>query len=318
MGRHRSAVDDLLTRQRNRQMTSLVEHRALWSGLVSQADDAEIGVLGIPFDGAVSWRTGARHAPDRIRSITPHVAYYTEEGMRLTTRVKDYGNVETDLNWERFFEAAEATAARIIRGKHKLAFFLGGDHSVGIPLFRAFAKCLQGPVGYIQFDSHADLADNFEGHPWSHANTARRNVEQPNLSPDHMVFVGLRSFLSEELDYYAANPGIGWHTARDVYRRGIEVIARDVIDQLKDVEAVYFSLDIDGIDPACTPGTGTPEHGGPTTRECLEFLRTIFAELPVRAMDLVEVSPPLDASDITSLAALKVMYEVFGFVQRKL
>jgi agmatinase len=173
-----------------------------------------------------------------------------------------------------------------------LALFLGGDHSVGIPLFRAFAKSFEGPVGYVQFDSHADLADEFAGHPWSHANTARRNLEQPNLSTGHMAFVGLRSFLEEELEFYAANPDLGWYTARSIYRRGIEAVAQDVVAQLSGVEAVYMSLDIDGVDPACTPGTGTPEHGGPTTRECLEFLRLIFAGLPVKAMDIVEVSPP--------------------------
>lgn len=298
-------------------MAKLVEHRSLWSGLVSAAEDAEIGVLGVPFDNAVSWRGGTRHAPQRIRSITPHLGFTTEEGVVLNLRVKDYGDVETDLNWERFFAATEAAAVEIIRGQHQLAFFLGGDHSVGIPLFKAFAKHFNGPVGYIQFDSHADLADNFEGHPWSHANTARRNLEQPNLSPAHLAFVGLRSFLTEELDYYAAHPEIGWHTARNIYQRGIATVAREVISQMQGVEAVYMSLDIDGIDPSCTPGTGTPEHGGPTTRECLEFLRLIFAELPIKAMDIVEVSPPLDISDVTSLAALKVMYEVFGFVQEK-
>ena len=298
-------------------MTDLVEHRALWSGLISADDDAEIGLLGVPFDNAVSWRSGTRQAPQRIRSITPHLASFTEEGLPLKVRVRDFGDVEQDLNWARFFEATEARAAQIIQGPHQLAFFLGGDHSVGIPLFKAFAKSFSGPVGYIQFDSHPDLADNFEGHPWSHANTARRNVEQPNLSPDHMAFVGLRSFLSEEVAYRAANPGLGWHTARDVYRRGITTVAQEVVAQLQGVETVYMSLDIDGIDPACTPGTGTPEHGGPTTRECLEFLRIIFAELPVKAMDIVEVSPPLDISDVTSLAALKVMYEVWGFVQAK-
>ncbi len=298
-------------------MSKLIEHHQRWSGLESQDSRAEIGVLGVPFDNAVSWRGGTRHAPERIRSITPHLAYITEEGMPLKVRVKDYGDIEPDLNWERFFQATETAAAKMINGEHKLAFFLGGDHSVGIPLFKAFAKSFRGPVGYIQFDSHADLADNFEGHPWSHANTARRNVEQPNLSPNHMAFAGLRSFLSEELEYYAANPGLGWHTARDLYRRGVETVAREVVEQLKGVEAVYVSMDIDGLDPACAPGTGTPEHGGPTTRQCLEFLRLIFAELPVKAMDIVEVSPPLDISDVTSLAALKIMYEVFGFAQMK-
>ena len=296
-------------------MSKLVENRGLWSSLISQDNDAEIGVLGVPFDKPVSWRWGTRHAPQRIRSITPYLAFVTEEGITLKVRVKDYGDMESDLNWERFFDATEASAAEIIRSQHKLAFFLGGDHSVGIPLFKAFAKSFAGPVGYSQFDSHADLADYHEGHAWSHANTARRNLEQPNFSPFHLAFVGLRSFLTEEVDYYAAHPEIGWHTARSVYQRGIEAVARDVIAQMKGVEAVYMSLDIDGIDPSCTPGTGTPEHGGPTTRECLEFLRLIFAELPIKVMDLVEVSPPLDISDVTSLAALKVMYEVFGFVQ---
>jgi hypothetical protein len=126
-------------------------------------------------------------------------------------------------------------AAGIINGQHKLALFLGGDHSVGIPLFRAFAKSFAGPVGYVQFDSHADLADEFAGHPWSHANTARRNLEQPNLSTGHMAFVGLRSFLQEELEFYAANSDLGWHTARSIYRRGIEAIAQDVVAQLNSV-----------------------------------------------------------------------------------
>ncbi len=298
-------------------MTRLVEHRSDWSGMVRQDDGAEIGVLGIPFDNAVSWRTGARHAPRRIRSITPHLAAVTEEGTPLDVRLKDYGDVEYDLNWERFFASTETAAAEIITSRHKLALFLGGDHSVGIPLFKAFARSFTRPVGYIQFDSHSDLADIFEGHPWSHATTARRNLEQSNLSPKHVAFVGLRSFLTEELDYYATHPELGWHTARSIYQRGVEAVARDVIAQMQHVDAVYLSLDIDGIDPACTPGTGTPEHGGPTTRECIEFLHLIFADLPVKVMDIVEVSPPLDISDVTSLAALKVMYEVFGFVQAK-
>ncbi len=299
-------------------MIKLVEHRDLWSGLAGPVDAAAIGVLGVPFDNAVSWRSGARHAPQRIRSITPHLAAVTEEGLPLRLQVKDYGDVAYDLNWERFFAAVETLAARIITGPHQLALFLGGDHSVGIPLFRAFAGSFAGPVGYIQFDSHPDLADVFEGHPWSHAATARRNLEQPNLTPNHTAFVGLRSFLTEELVYHAAHPELGWHTARSIYQRGIEAVASDVIAQMQGVEAVYLSLDIDGLDPSAAPGTGTPEHGGPTSRECLEFVRLIFSALPVKAMDVVEVSPPLDTADVTSLAALKVIYEVFGLVQRQM
>lgn len=298
-------------------MTKRVEHYDLWSGLHSHDADAEIAVLGVPFDRAVSWRAGAAQAPQQLRRITPHLARVTEEGIPLTVRVKDYGDVEPDLDWPRFFDTVQDMANQMLGGPQRLAFFLGGDHSVTIPLFRAFARRSNGPVGYIQFDSHPDLADEFEGHRWSHACTARRNAEEPNLRLEQIAFVGLRSFLIEELAYHDAHPGIGWHTARQVHQRGIDAVAYDVVRQLKQAQAVYVSLDIDGIDPACAPGTGTPEHGGPTTRECLEFLRIIFAQLPVTAMDIVEVSPPLDVSDVTSLAALKIMYEVFGFVQQK-
>lgn len=299
-------------------MTVRPEHRHLWSGLVSEADDAEIGVLGVPFDSAVSWRGGARHAPQRMRRITPHLAPITEEGLPLTIGVKDYGDVERDLDWGRFFGEVENRARQILAGRQRLALFIGGDHSVGIPLFAALAGVVEGPLGYIQFDSHPDLADEFEGHRWSHANTARRNLDRPNLSPDRVAFVGLRSFLREELEFRTQNPGLGWHTARDVHRRGIETIAFEIAAQMQGVEAVYYSVDIDGLDPAYAPGTGTPEAGGLSTRQCLELTRLLFQHLPIRAMDIVEVSPPLDISDVTSLAALKIAYETFGFVQAKI
>ena len=298
-------------------MPALMEHFALWSGLFSDDDDAEIAVMGVPFDNAVSWRDGTQHAPERIRSLTPHLGFSTEDGEMLTVRVRDYGDVEPDLNWERFFGTVETNAHAIINGQHTLPIFIGGDHSVGIPLFKAFAKSHDHAVGYIQFDSHADLADNFGGHPWSHANTARRNLEQPNLSVDHLAFVGLRSYLTEEIEFYKANPTIGWHTARSVYKRGIEAVAHDIVAQMQGLDAIYLSVDIDGLDPASAPGTGTPEHGGPSTRELLELLRILYANLPIKVMDIVEVSPPLDISDVTSLAACKIMYETFGFVQHK-
>ena len=117
------------------------------------------------------------------------------------------------------------------------------------------------------------------------------------------------------MSFLALHPEIGVHTARDVYRRSIEAVAEDVVAQLKDVDAVYFSLDIDGLDPAYAPGTCLPEPGGPSTRELLELLRVVFARLPVRALDIVEVAPPLDHSDITSFAATKTIYEVFGWVK---
>lgn len=295
------------------------DYHTTWSGLQSDDPDAEIGLLGIPFDGATSYRKGASFAPSRIRAITPFIAPSTEEGRLISgLRVKDYGDIKGDLNWERYFGKVEAAAREALN--HPFALFIGGDHSVTIPLMRAFSGAIGADqkMGIVHFDSHLDLADVFEGHTWSHACTERRALELPNMEPRHLTFTGIRSWMGDELEVLAAHPEIGVHPAREVYTRGIEAVARDVVDQLKDCDAVYFTLDIDGLDPAYAPGTGTPEAGGLSTRECLEFARIIFAGLPVRAMDIVEVSPPLDVADITSQAAIRVIYEVFGWVKDRM
>jgi agmatinase len=292
-------------------------HRWLWSGLSSDDAAAEIGILGVPFDNATSYRKGASFAPAKIRDITPHVSASTEEGGRLDgLRLRDYGDVPADLNWERYFATVEAQARQVLQ--HSFALFVGGDHSVTIPLVAAFAQATPGSLGVVHFDAHPDLMDEFEGHRWSHACTERRVLELPNVEPRHLVFVGLRSWIGEELAFLADHPEIGVHTARDVYRRGIEAVAQDVVAQLQGVDAVYFTLDIDGLDPAYAPGTGTPEAGGLSTRELLELLRITFAQLPIRALDIVEVAPPLDRADITSVAAIKAIYEVLGWIKQKL
>jgi agmatinase len=291
-------------------------HRGLWSNLTSLDPESEVGVLGVPFDNATSFRKGAALAPAAIREITPHIAPVTEEGHPLAgLRVRDYGDVPFDLNWQRYFDAVQAQAATTL--EHPFALFIGGDHSVTIPLMAAFDQATTGQIGYIQFDSHTDLMDEFDGHKWSHACTARRALELPAVEARHVAFVGIRSWLQEELDFLASHPEIGVHSARSIHRRGIEAVAEDVVSQLEGADAVYFSLDIDGLDPAYAPGTGTPEAGGLSTRELLEFLRIIFAGLPVRALDIVEVAPPLDHADMTSIAAIKIIYEVFGWVRAR-
>ena len=289
-------------------------HRQLWSGLACDDPDSEIGILGVPFDGATSFRKGASFAPSRIRELTPHIAPYTEEGTSLAgVRVRDYGDVPVDLNWERYFKAVEERAKNALN--HQLAVFLGGDHSVTIPLTRAFSESVDGRFGMLHIDAHLDLADSFEGSRWSHACTQRRVLELPNIDPQHLAFVGIRSFMDDEMEFLRKHPQIGLHTARDVYMHGIAETARSIIEQLRGVDALYVTLDIDGLDPAFAPGTGTLEAGGLSTRDVLELLHAVFSHLPVRALDVVEVSPPLDHSDITSLAALRVIYEAFGHIK---
>jgi agmatinase len=224
--------------------------------------------------------------------------------------------VSADLNWERHFAAVQAQAAQVL--SHPLALFLGGDHSVTIPLVTAFSRTVSGRFGVIHFDAHPDLMDEYDGHRWSHACTERRVLELSNIEPRHLVFVGLRSWMAGELAFFDIHPEISIHTARDVYRRGIGAVADDIVAQLQGIDAVYFTLDIDGLDPAYAPGTGAPEAGGLSTRELLELLRLVCARLPIRALDIVEVAPPLDNADVTSFAAAKVIYEVFGWVKERL
>jgi agmatinase len=290
-------------------------HRSMWSGLISLDPDAEVGVLGVPFDGAVCYRKGASFGPARMRELTPHLANCAEEGQPLALRVRDYGDVPPDLEWSRYFEAVEDRAVEVLR--HPLALFLGGDHSVTIPLMRAFDRVVGEAFGVLHFDAHPDLFDIYDGHRWSHACTERRALELLGLDPRHLVFVGLRSFCAEEWEFLHQHPEIAYYTARQCHLRSIEAIAEEAVKRLQDVPAVYLTLDIDGLDPAYAPGTGTPEGGGLSTRDLLELVRVIVRELPVRAMDVVEVAPPLDQGDITSFAALKVVYEAWGVVQEK-
>lgn len=288
-------------------------HRDLWSGLVRDDPAAPVGVLGIPFDGAVSFRRGTALAPARLRELTPHLAPCTEEGQPLDLPVRDYGDVPADLEWPRYFQTVEDRALEALR--HPLALFLGGDHSVSIPLMQAFNRTVDGPFGVLHFDAHPDLCDVYDGHRWSHACTERRALELSGLEPEHLIFVGLRSFVREEWEFLKQHPQIAYYTARQCHQRGIQAVTEEVVERLQGVPAVYFSLDIDGLDPAFAPGTGTPEGGGLTTRDLLELVQGVFEGVSVRAMDVVEVAPPLDQADITSFAALKVIYEVWGVIQ---
>lgn len=289
--------------------------RKAWSGMISDDPSAEVGVLGVPFDRAVSFRAGTSLAPAKLRELTTHLCCCAEEGQPLSLRVRDYGDVPADLEWSRYFQEVEERAKEVLDHPH--ALFLGGDHSVTIPLMRAFNLSVGGPFGVIHFDAHLDLFDTLDGHHWSHACSERRALELSGLDPQHLVLVGVRSFCQEEQDFLKTHPEISCYTARQCYQRGIEEIAEEVVERLRGVEAVYFTLDIDGLDPAYAPGTGIPEAGGLSTRDLLELVRIVFMKLPIRALDVVEVAPPLDHSDITAFASLKAIYEAWGVIQEK-
>ena len=276
---------------------------------------AGIRIMGIPFDGAVSCGKGAALAPEMIRNLSRYLPPYTGTGDLITNRIYDAGDVPVRLDWEEYYRQVENEAAKLLDAG-VFCFFLGGDHSTTIPVHKAFFKKYKGKkIGIIHFDSHSDICDEYDGHKWSHACTQRRALEQLK-SPDDIAFVGIRSWEKEEVEYFKSRPEIILKRAIDVEKEGASAVADRLIEKFKGYDVVYLSLDIDVLDPAFAPGTGTPEAGGLTTRELTEIVRRLVMELPVTAMDLVEVSPPLDArNNITTWAALKIMYEVFYLVK---
>ena len=280
--------------------------------------EADVAVMGIPFDSAVSCGKGAALGPEKLRELSRYLPPVSEEGIVFETlKVYDSGDVPIDLNWNRYYENVEEKAHALM-GAFPFTLFLGGDHSVTIPLHKAFGRRHAGKkMGIIHFDSHADICHEYDGHIWSHACTERRAVDDVIDSKD-LALIGIRSWEVEEVEYLKENPEVLVIRAKDIHEKGYRKATERILEKYKGYDALYFTLDIDVLDPSCAPGTGTPEPGGPSNREIMEMVKVIIKELPVKSMDLVEVSPPLDTPNhITSWAGLKIIYEVFGQLSLK-
>ncbi len=278
-------------------------------------ENADVLLKAVPWDNAASAGKGAWQAPERIRQLSKILPPFTENGTELKDfHVFDAGDFQVDLDWERLWETIRTESGQLI-GCGKFCLFLGGDHSVTIPLEQAFLDEYSGKkAGIIHLDSHSDILDEYCGHRWSHACTQRRALEHYAMSDEGLSLVGIRSWEKEELEYLAEHQKINIITAEDIWNKGISATAEDLVSRYEAYDAVYVSIDIDVLDPAYAPGTGTPEAGGLTSRELLQLIKSLLASLPVKVLDIVEVSPPMDSSDITSWAALKIIYEVFGAI----
>ena len=172
-------------------------------------------------------------------------------------------------------------------------------------------------IGFIHFDSHPDLCDEYEGSRWSHACPLRRVLED-HISPRDLAQIGIRSYESEEIDLYREHPELLVIKAYDIFKNGYQEAINRIVSHFKGYDALYLTLDIDVLDPAFAPGTGTPEAGGLSSRELLEILNQLMEQLPIKAMDLVEISPSLDTTNqITSWAGAKIIYEILGQLHKK-
>ena len=280
---------------------------------LADVGSAAVAVLGIPFDAGVSYRPGARFGPAAVRAgaklLRPHnPALDVDPWARQ--QVADAGDLAVNP-----FDIAAAIAeiesgARATLAAADRLIALGGDHTVALPLLRATAA-RHGPVALVHFDAHLDTWDTYFGAPYTHGTPFRRAAEEGLLALGHSVHVGVRGPLYSAADL-TDDAGLGFAivSTEDVARRGVDEAVDRIRERVGD-HPVYLSVDIDVLDPAHAPGTGTPEPGGLTTRELQLILRGL-AGLRLAGADVVEVSPPYDHAELTSLAAANVAYEMLS------
>ena len=277
--------------------------------------EADVAVLGAPFDFGTQWRPGARFGPRAIREASTlfsfgHAgAYDHEDGVTYLgpgTRIVDMGDadiVHTDT--ERSHANIEA-GVRAILDKGALPVVLGGDHSVNIPCVRAFAG--RGPIHIVQIDAHLDFVDERHGVRHGHGNPMRRAAEQDHVTG--LTQLGIRNVSSTAKEGYedAARMGSDILSVRQVRALGTEaVLARIPADA-----DIYLTIDIDGFDPSIAPGTGTPSHGGFLYYEVLELLAALAKRQKIVGVDLVEVAPDYDHTDTTAILAAQLLLNLIG------
>lgn len=279
--------------------------------LATSLEGIDIGLFGIPYDGALTNRPGARHGPREIRnqsSLIRAINHATRIDPFAMCRVCDMGDVafEQIFDIEASHNAIEAFTAGLVEVNiMPLAF--GGDHSVSLPLLRAVAK--DGPVAMIHVDAHTDTWDSFQGSKFNHGAPFRRAVEENLIDPKATIQIGIRGTqnLSEGWDY-SESSGMRVVFCEELHDTGAAAISEEARALVGD-RPVYLTFDIDSLDPVYAPGTGTPEIGGMTTHQAQTLLRGL-RHLNYVGADLVEVSPPFDAGYVTSLAGAALGYEI--------
>jgi len=284
--------------------------------LLDDVGRADVAVLGAPFDGGTSFRPGARFGPAAIREASLLLRPYNEPldvSPFAELQVADAGDAApSPLDIAEAHGAIETRAAELHSGGARV-LGLGGDHSVALPLMRA-AAAVHGALSLLQLDAHTDTWDTYFGSRLSHGTIMRRAAEDGVIDAAASVQIGLRGPLYSPEDL-AENRALGFATllARELDAAGVGGALALARERLR--SPVYVTVDVDVLDPAFAPGTGTPEPGGLASRELLAILRGL-AELglDVVAADVVEVSPPQDAGGVTALAAAAAAYDLLGLM----
>ncbi len=277
---------------------------------------AEVAIVGVPYDGATSYRSGTRFGPRAIREQSLLLwGYNNALGVAPFTALKivDYGDVNVVPVDVLATHAAINVEVRNLVKEGVKVIALGGDHSIALPLLRAHAS-KYGRLAVVHFDAHPDTWDTeFGEQKYSHGTPFRRAIEERLIDTSAYVQVGIRGPTSGKKDYEEAWAlGARMITIDEAMGMGLARILKEIKDRVKD-KPVYVTLDIDSIDPAFAPGTGTPEVGGFSSYQMLQLLRGLKG-LNLVGFDLVEVSPPFDHSDITSILAANLVFEFLSLL----
>lgn len=280
--------------------------------------EVQIGLVGAPWDGGTTNRPGPRHAPRQLRDYSTMIRHQNgATGIRPfdLARSADLGDVPpnpADLidsmdRMTRFYDR--------VREKGVLPLTAGGDHLCSLPILRALAR--ERPLGMIHFDSHTDLFESyFGGFKYTHGTPFRRAIEEGLLDPKRVAMIGIRgpAYDTEDRDFARA-VGITVIPIEDFHARGVE----DVMAEAREIAGTgetYVSYDIDFVDPAFAPGTGTPEIGGPNSYQALQVVRALRG-LNIVGADMVEVSPPFDPSGGTAFLGVTILFELLCILAEK-
>ena len=277
---------------------------------VPQAEDLDIALIGVPFDGGTTYRPGARFGPRNIRVQSAMIRPWNPV-LKVNPfekwRIGDFGDLSINpLSIEDTYKRISEQLTAVLQSGTK-PVCVGGDHSILLPILRAIHKQL-GPVGFVQLDAHGDTWGGYFGSPHSHGTPVKYAVEEGLIAKGFRLQVGLRGQLYGEGDFdFARKHGIEIITCEQFHRDGLGPVRRHLKKFGK--RPTYVTFDIDVVDPAFAPGTGTPQIGGLSSAQALELVRSLRG-LNLVGSDLVEVSPPYDSQEITSLLAANLLFEM--------
>lgn len=292
-----------------------------------QSARCEVGIVGVPFDGGVTSRPGARHGPRGVREQSAdHVRALSFDGFSPleTARVRDVGDVAVQRPYE--LEAAHAEIEAgfdVISSQSIVPLSVGGDHSITLPILRALSRRHGEPLGLIHIDSHADTGDCYLGSRFHHGAPFRRASEEGLIDAKRCVQIGIRGTLGDPAAWdfsYSSGMRVITMDEFEVYHGrdpSLDNLASEIAAVVGNAKT-YLTFDIDALDPVFAPGTGTPEVGGLSTRQAQSLLRAIDRlDLPgVIGADLVEVAPPLCSGYVTALAGAALLHELLRILTR--